>query len=410
LDLLTCRNTLIYFNSETQAGVMRRLHLALAGDGALVLGKSELLLTFTDGFAPVDLPLRIFRKVPVARVREPLQMLAGQPPRPRRHDIPETVLEAFRVSPVAQLVLDGDDVVVMGNEPLRELFGVGEREIGSELKDLEISYRPFELRSLIEKVSNQDEPVLGDGLKWFGRDGTEHHLEVQVAALHHDGRRTGTSIAFRDVTRHMKMTEDLERSKHELENAYEELQSTVEELETTNEELQSTNEELETTNEELQSSNEELETMNEELQSSNEELETMNDELRMRTGELNRATVLIESMLASLGMGVAVVDRDLQVQMWNDRAKELWGVDIGEVRGKNVLNLDIGLPVGKLRDALLESVGGANAKEQLLQARDRRGRDVICRARTAPLADVSGEVAGAILMMEVEDAPGAGTE
>src|SRR5262249_37193049 len=155
-----------------------------------------------------------------------------------------------------------------------------------------------------------------------------------------------------------------------------ELQSTVEELETTNEELQSTNEELETTNEELQSSNEELETMNEELQSSNEELETMNDELRLRTGELNRATVLIESMLASLGMGLAVVDRDLQVQMWNDRAKELWGVDIDEVRGKNVLNLDIGLPVGTLRDALLDSVGGANAKEQLLQARDRRGRDV----------------------------------
>jgi two-component system CheB/CheR fusion protein len=410
LDLLTCRNTLIYFNSETQAGVMRRLHLALAGDGVLVLGKSELLLTFTDGFGPIDLPLRIFRKVPVARVREPLQILAGQPPRPRRHEIPETVLEAFRVSPVAQLVLDADDVVVMGNEPLRELFGVGDREIGSELKDLEISYRPFELRSLIEKASTQDDPVFGEGLKWFGRDGTEHHLEVQVAALHHDGRRTGSSVAFRDMTRHIKMTEDLERSKHELENAYEELQSTVEELETTNEELQSTNEELETTNEELQSSNEELETMNEELQSSNEELETMNEELRLRTGELNRATVLIESMLASLGMGVAVVDRDLQVQMWNDRAKELWGVDIDKVRGKNVLNLDIGLPVGMLRDALLHSVGGAKTKEQLLQARDRRGRDVICRARTAPLADVSGEVAGAILMMEVEDAPDAGAD
>jgi two-component system CheB/CheR fusion protein len=146
--------------------------------------------------------------------------------------------------------------------------------------------------------------------------------------------------------------------------------------------------------------------MNEELQSSNEELETMNEELRLRTGELNRATVLVESMLASLGMGIAVVDRDLQVQMWNDRAKELWGVDIDEVRGKNVLNLDIGLPVGKLRDALLESVGGAEAKEQRLKARDRRGRDVVCRTRTAPLADVSGSVAGAILMMEVEDTPG----
>ena len=75
---------------------------------------------------------------------------------------------------------------------------------------------------------------------------------------------------------------ELDRSRRELETAYEELQSTIEELETTNEELQSTNEELETTNEELQSTNEELETMNEELQSTNEELETMNDELRER--------------------------------------------------------------------------------------------------------------------------------
>jgi two-component system CheB/CheR fusion protein len=406
LDLLTCRNALIYFNSETQLGVMRRMHAALAEDGVLVLGKSELLLTFAEGFVPVELPLRVFRKVPALRVHEPLRVLAGQTLAARRRDIPETVLEAFRVSPVAQLVLDVDDVVVMGNEPLQALFGVGEREIGSELKDLEISYRPFELRSLIEQAAEQDRPVFADGVTWFDRDGTEHHLEVEVAALRSNGQRTGTGVAFRDVTRHVKMTEELALSKHELENAYEEVQSTVEELETTNEELQSTNEELETTNEELQSSNEELETMNEELQSSNEELETMNEELRLRTGELNRATVLVESMLASLGVGVAVVDRDLRVQMWNDRARDLWGVDIDQVRGRHLFNLDIGLPVGELRAALRASVAGAKSEEQRLHARDRRGRDVVCRVRTAPLADVSGAVAGAIVMMEVKEAAG----
>lgn len=129
----------------------------------------------------------------------------------------------------------------------------------------------------------------------------------------------------------------------------------------------------------------------------------MNEELRLRTGELNRATVLVESMLASLGFGVAVVDRDLRVQMWNDRAKELWGVDIDQVRGQHLLNLDIGLPVGELRDALRASVAGSKSEEQRLEARDRRGRDVACRVRTAPLADVSGAVAGAIVMMEVEE-------
>ena len=405
LDLLTCRNTLIYFNAETQTGVMRRLHLALADDGILVLGKSELLLTFNDGFVAEDLPLRVFRKLPVVRPRDALQMhlVGGNQLRPRRREIPEMVLDAFRVSPVAQLVLDRDSTVVMGNEPLRALFGVGEREIGTNLKDLEISYRPFELRSLVEKAHGQAGPVHGDRVTWLGHDGSEHHLEVEVAALRSDGRLTGTSIAFRDVTRHSIMTAALEQSKHELENAYEELQSTVEELETTNEELQSTNEELETTNEELQSSNEELETMNEELQSSNEELETMNEELRLRTGELSRANLLVESMLASLGVGVAVVDRELRIQMWNDRAKDLWGVDLAEVRGQHFLNLDIGLPVEDLRDAVRAGVAGTISADLRIRARDRRGREIVCKIRTAPLADLRGEVAGAIIVMESEE-------
>jgi two-component system CheB/CheR fusion protein len=143
--------------------------------------------------------------------------------------------------------------------------------------------------------------------------------------------------------------------------------------------------------------------MNEELQSSNEELETMNEELRLRTGELNRATVLVESMLASLGIGVAVVDHELRIQMWNDRAKELWGVDIDQVRGRHLLDLDIGLPLGELRHELRASISGAKTEEERLEARDRRGRDVICRVRTAPLADASGAIAGAIVMMQIEE-------
>jgi two-component system CheB/CheR fusion protein len=404
LDLLTCRNTLIYFNAETQAGVMRRLHLALRDDGILVLGKSELLLTLTEGFVPEDLPLRVFRKVPIPRARDllPAPAPAGQAPRARQRAIAETVLDAFRLSPIAQLVLDGDNLVVMGNEPLRTLFGIGQPEIGADLKDLQISYRPFELRSLIDEAQNQEGPVRGGQASWFADDGTEHQLEVEVSALRKDGRSTGTSISFRDITGHVSMTAELEQSKHELENAYEELQSTVEELETTNEELQSTNEELETTNEELQSSNEELETMNEELQSSNEELETMNEELRVRTGELDRANLLVNSMMASLGMAVTVVDHDLRVQMWNDRAKDLWGLDANEVRGQHFLNLDIGLPVQQLREAVRASIAGDSSEELRVSARDRRGRDITCRVHSSPLADANGNLAGAIVLMQVE--------
>src|SRR5262249_25137339 len=154
---------------------------------------------------------------------------------------------------------------------------------------------------------------------------------------------------YTDVTAQKKLQEDLQQSNREVESAYEELQSTNEELETTNEELQSTVEELETTNEELQSTNEELETMNEELQSANEELQTMNDELRKGGDELNQANGSLESILTGLRSGVAVLDPELRVTVWNNQAEDLWGLRKEEVEGKHFLNLDIGLPVGELR-------------------------------------------------------------
>src|SRR5690606_201452 len=170
-------------------------------------------------------------------------------------------------------------------------------------------------------------------------------FDLQLIPLIDSGGLIGVKVIFTDVTRYKELEEELRQSHQELETAYEELQSTNEELETTNEELQSTVEELETTNEELQSTNEELETMNEELQSTNEELETSNTELRARTEEVNEINAYLTSILTSLGVGVVVVDSDLQIRIWNQRSEELWGLKADEVIGKPFLNLDIGLPV-----------------------------------------------------------------
>jgi two-component system CheB/CheR fusion protein len=186
-----------------------------------------------------------------------------------------------------------------------------------------------------------------------------------------------------------------------LETAYEELQSTNEELETTNEELQSTVEELETTNEELQSTNEELETMNEELQSTNEELQTMNDELRQRGVDLNEANAFLESVLSSLKGGVAVVDRELRLLAWNTQAEELWGIRGEEARGNHLLNLDIGLPVERLRPLLKTSMAGATGPVAVtLEAVNRRGRTIRCDITLNPLRGSDGEIHGAIVLME----------
>jgi two-component system CheB/CheR fusion protein len=413
LNLLTCRNTLMYFNGETQNAILRRLHLALLDGSYLALGKSEMLLAFSDAFESMDLGKRVFRKVP-GRVLRPLTPLPGVPGYGADAPMLSTMAHlraSFAAAPVAQVVIDEEGVVVLANERLRSLFGVSAADIGRPLQDLQLSYRPIELRSLIDNAQGEAKPVHVADVSFKGPDGSELQLEVDVAPLlDGDERQLGTSISFLDVTQYRRVWEELQQSKRDLEAAYEELQSTVEELETTNEELQSTNEELETTNEELQSTNEELETMNEELQSSNEELETTNEELRIRTGELNYANTLMESMLASLGVAVAIVDHDLRIQMWNDRAKEMWGVDSADVRGQHVLDLDIGLPVERLRDPLRKCLAGKRKSETTLQiaARDRRGKDILCSVRCAPLRGPDGTIEGAIVLMEALAAAPAG--
>jgi two-component system CheB/CheR fusion protein len=222
-----------------------------------------------------------------------------------------------------------------------------------------------------------------------------------------DSRRPGMTLTFLDETRHRRLEEELEASNRQLETAYEELQSTNEELETTNEELQSTIEELETTNEELQSTNEELETMNEELQSTNEEMHTVNEELRDRSMELNEANTYLASILTSLRSGVIVVDRDLLVRVWNRWSEEEWGLRTDEVVGKNVFNLDIGLPVEELREPLRRLLNDADGHEaSTLAAINRRGRAVRVRVALTPLPLGTGAPGVMLVTDEIaKDAP-----
>jgi two-component system CheB/CheR fusion protein len=233
-------------------------------------------------------------------------------------------------------------------------------------------------------------------------EGVRQYLDINLVPLMDtDSSLLGVNITFHDVTHHQRLQAELERSRQDLETAYEELQSTNEELETTNEELQSTVEELETTNEELQSTNEELETMNEELQSSNEELQTVNDELRERTDELNRTNAFRESILASLRVAAVVVDRNFNILMWNHHATELWGVRLEEIQNHSFMSLDIGLPVERLRGLIFSLLNGESAyQESILDSINRRGRAIRCRVTCTPLLGVDHDVQGVILLME----------
>jgi len=405
VNLLICRNALMYFNAEAQGRILARFHFALAPHGVLFLGKAEMLLSHSQLFAPVDLRLRIFRKVAKDNWRDRMAIMtqaSGEQELEVNGDNHQLYSAAFEATPHAQFVVDTSGLLAMFNERARTVFGMAPAEVGRPIQDLEVSYRPLELRSLLGQVIEQRRSIVMRDVQWEAAGRDARFFDVHVVPLNgQHGRPTGVSVSFVDVTRLQDLQQQLNRSKRDLETAYEELQSTNEELETTNEELQSTVEELETTNEELQSTNEELETMNEELQSTNEELQTMNEELRERGEDLNRANSFFESILAGVRSGVVVVDRELHVLAWNHRAEDFWGLRSDEVRGQNFLNLDIGLPVERLRASLRACIAGeSDAAEMLLAATNRRGRAISCKVTVSPLIGGGKDVRGAILLMD----------
>src|SRR5581483_3652055 len=283
VNLLVCRNVLIYFDSDLQKRLLTRLHYALESGGILFLGKSESQLTNSPQFQRLNARWRIFERISSppfnderadrrAEIEEPV----ANPGR-SSHEL-ETLkqqqrylLETLRMG-VFSLSLD--DTITQHNTAVLTLAGLPPTNlVGKRFSDTDVFIRIPQIGGHLQA------PRVNNELSRFParvKSGSEEKLiEVTIRPLFDErGQRCGTLLYLDDQT----VQEKLQITVEELESTSEELQSANEELETTNEELQSTNEELETTNEELQSTNEELETTNEELQSLNEELETTNQE------------------------------------------------------------------------------------------------------------------------------------
>ncbi|OCB07257.1 chemotaxis protein CheR [Mycolicibacterium porcinum] len=404
VDLLVCRNSLMYLNAETQRNVLGRLHFALAAQGTLFLGHAEMLLSHADRFTPLNLKHRVFRKAAGSHTGldryDPAASMYD-----RHGDLPglTTVRElAFRASPVAQIVVTGEDTVAMINQQAESIFGLSARDIGRLLRDLEISYRPVELRAYIEQAKVERRSARVQEVKWQRPGAETVWFEIHVNPLV-DGENglLGVSIVFFDVTATRALVDKVVQTNRQLEAAYEELQSTNEELETTNEELQSTVEELETTNEELQSTNEELETMNEELQSTNDELHTINDTLRERSIELDDARTFLDSLVNSIQLGMVVVDREMRVVVWNRYCEDLWGLRADETAGVTLTSLDIGLPLDTVRPLIGSAfVDADQTGEVVVDAVNRRGRATRIRVTCTAFRSPEGNVKGALLLME----------
>ena len=397
LDLLICRNTLIYFMAETQGRILARFHYALNDDGYLFLGRAEMLLTHGALFTPVDVKERIFTKVARLHLQDRLVLLAQSGSKEatnhiaRQLRVRELTTEG---TPYPQIVVDATGILISANQHARKLFAIPADDLGRALKDLELSYKPVDLRTPIDRINRERRPVSMPSVEITSREGTSGLYDIHVDPLiDDDDSLVGIVLNYVDITHASQLRSELERLGQEL-------QSHKEELETTNEELQSTVEELETTNEELQSTNEELETLNEELESTNAELNSINTDLQLRTNEVERLNSLLFAVTGNIEVGAAVLDGSMRVQLWNERAADLWGVRSDEVIGNSFFNLDIGLPAEELRKLIQAGAGGRPLHDELVvTATTRRGREIRCRVIAHAIGD-GDQPAGVVLVME----------
>jgi two-component system CheB/CheR fusion protein len=413
LDLLVCRNTLIYFNAEAQRRILSRFHFAVNDDGYIFLGKAEMLLTHAHLFTPLESSYRIFSKVPSTDPRDRLAVMAEA-----SHQVVPDRLgmyihlrdAAFQAISLPHVVVNQAGQVVMVNEAALTTLDLDPRDVGRPFRDLQLSYRPVEMRSIIEQAYDEERSITLRDVEWAQPSGETLYLNIQITPLRNNHTAfIGVSILYEDVTPYHELQEELQHSREELETAYEELQSSNEELETTNEELQSTVEELQTTNEELQSSNEEMETMNEELRSANEELQSMNQRLQERTGEASQVNTFLYSILTSVQAGVVVLDEAFEVLLWNEEAHDLWGLRAEEVEGRSFFELDIGLPVEELRESLMGFMDGRTERGSVtLDAVNRRGRRIACHVtytclETRESQEDGSSCEGVVLLMRGEE-------
>ena len=329
VNLLVCRNLLIYFDSDLQKQILNRLHYALKPGGVLFLGKSESQLTNSALFQRVNARWRIFQRkstAPAADERpEPMpeqpdttQALRVNQELDNARQQNRYMLETLRIG---VFVLAADDTIQQHNTAALTLSALPPTNlVGKRLADTDLYVRIPDLGAHLQATRVNNESAKFTARIKAGKE--DNLLEVTLRPLIDErGQRSGTLIYVDDQT----VQEKLQSTVEELESTSEELQSANEELETTNEELQSTNEELETTNEELQSTNEELETTNEELQSLNEELETTNQELEERTKELDQLNSVYAQTLEKIRVPVMLINHERQIEFWNSMALRLFG-------------------------------------------------------------------------------------
>jgi two-component system CheB/CheR fusion protein len=351
LDLVSCRNVLIYLRPEVQEKVLSLFHFALREHGILVLGASETVGTLGDRFEPISKKQRIFRHLGHSRPGEvvfPIAPSLGKRTPPARE--PEAAVLRNKIGDLArQALLDvyaPASVLINAKHEGLYYFGAIDRYLkvasGEASRDLLAMARDglrAKLRSGIRQADREHAPVLLGGAQ-IDRDGGVVSVSIAIQPLPTEGEGF-LLVSFSDEPEPKKGAGDGEMAadpphvaelEQELDATRKELESAIHDLEVTNDELTATNEEAMSVNEELQSTNEELETSKEELQSLNEELTALNSQLN-ETIEVQRATANdLRNTMNSSEIGMLFLDGNLEIRLFTPAARTMFSViasDIG---------------------------------------------------------------------------------
>lgn len=374
LDLLSCRNLLIYLTAPLQKRLMPLFHYSLRPGGVLLLGSSETVGRFEDLFEPLDAKLRLYRRrEPAASKAVPEFPLRATPmpskePRVADESISPSTLQAAAdrvllqdIAPPAVLVNDRGDIVYINGRTGRYL----EPAAGKANWNIHVMAREgirAPLASALDQAMAQGEAVQLTGLPVEAGPGAPL-VDITVRALSDPPLLDGMAmIVFRDVTppeptrRRRRTSSSVHRElEAELQRARDEAQALREEMRASHEELQAANEELQSTNEELQSTNEELTSSKEEMQSMNEELQAVNVELQSKIADLELAQSDMRNLLNSTDIATLFLDRDLNVRRFTERARKIISLrdsDVGRPLSDLTTHLDYPDLQADVRDML----------------------------------------------------------
>lgn len=418
LDLITCRNVLIYLNREAQDRVLHVFHFGLKPDGYLMLGSSESaestqLFTGSDAkhrlFARRASGVRVAGETIITSAREPLSLVAPPVHAAERTSVGELhhrVVELY--APPSILVSDELDILhvseragrflrVAAGEPSHQLLRLVEPALRADLRTAIYAAR--------QSARGSDSRIVR-----FEDDGAVRAVEIRVRATRGAELGRASLLVFLDEIDAPPVSETdagsetvlepvMRELEDELRRTRDQLRTTIEQYETSLEEIKASNEELQAINEELRSASEELETSKEELQSVNEELTTLNQELKLRVDEVSHANSDLQNLMTSTDIGVVFLDRALNIKRFTPRVQDLFNMipsDIGRPLGDLTHRLDSGdLPA--LARAVLQTLRGESR-----EVRSHDGRRY--QLRLLPYRSLEDRIDGVVLtFVEVTD-------